>query len=138
MVVVSPKGGGRGRRFRNTKGNFITQSQLYYEKLDVYQCSIQFLAITEKISSSLPKGNSSLLDQLKRASLSIILNIAEACGKVTAKDNARFFAIARGSAMECGAVLDACKVLKLTSKENIDDGKHLIVRIVSMLSKMSR
>jgi four helix bundle protein len=87
---------------------------------------------------NIPKGNSTLLDQLKRASLSIILNIAEACGKTSPKDNSRFFSIARGSAMECGAILDACRVLKLSDNVTLDDGKILIVRIVSMLSKMCR
>ena len=78
------------------------------------------------------------MDQLKRASLSIVLNIAEASGKTTRADNARFFSIARGSAMECGAVLDACRVLGLANPRQVEDGKDLVVRIVSMLSKMCR
>jgi four helix bundle protein len=116
----------------------MTEQLLSYEKLDVYQCAIQFLAISAKIIDNLPRGHSTLLDQLKRASLSIVLNIAEASGKTTRADNARFFAIARGSAMECGAVLDACRILGLTNNKLIEDGKPLIVRIVLMLSKMCR
>ena len=138
MVVVSPQGRWLWPNHFFIEGKLMSQSQLYHEKLDVYQCSIQFLALTEQVVSNCPKGNSSLLDQLKRASLSIVLNIAEACGKVTPKDNARFFAIARGSAMECGAVLDACKILGISKKSYIEDGKSLLVRIVPMLSKMSR
>ena len=111
---------------------------LTYENLDVYQCALRFLAVTAQVADKLPKGNSSLLDQLKRASLSIVLNIAEGCGKPTPKENSRFFSIARGSAMECGAVLDACKVLNLVENELLIEGKNLIVRIVSMLSKMCR
>ncbi len=116
----------------------MSELQLSYEKLDVYKCSIQFLAVTEKITSGLPKGSGALHDQLKRASLSIVLNIAEACGKVTPKDKSRFFSIARGSAMECGAVLDACKILKVAETSLTITGKALIVRIVAMLSKMCR
>ena len=78
------------------------------------------------------------MDQLKRASLSIVLNIAEASGKTTRADNARFFSIARGSAMECGGVLDACRVLGLANPRQVEDGEDLVVRIVSMLSKMCR
>ena len=100
--------------------------------------AIQFLALTEQLTSGLPKGNGALHDQLKRSSLSIVLNIAEACGKATSKDKERFFAIATGSALESGAVLDACKILKLIDESLLVSGKKLIIRIVAMLSKMCR
>jgi len=47
-----------------------------------------------------------LSDQLKRASTSIVLNIAEGNGRWTQKDRRRFFVIARGSVEECMAILD--------------------------------
>ena len=109
-----------------------------HEKLDVYRCAIQFLALSAEIVQALPKGNSSLGDQLRRAALSIPLNIAESAGKPTAADRKRFSGIARGSAMECGAILDACRVLELADEECVEKGKQLLVRIVSMLSKMIR
>ncbi len=55
---------------------------LDHEKLDVYQCSIEFLALSVQVIETLPKGYSALVDQLKRASWSIPLNIAEGCGKI--------------------------------------------------------
>ena len=61
------------------------------------------------------RGHSTLVDQLKRAALLMPLNIAEAAGRTTTHDSGRFFVIARGSAMECAAVLDACLILKLCS-----------------------
>ena len=87
--------------------------QLSHERLDVYQKSTRFLALTAAILDNLPKGNATLSDQLKRASLSIILNIAEATGRTSRADNRRHFAIACGSALECAAVLDACRILEL-------------------------
>ena len=48
-----------------------------HEKLDVYQRAIEFLAMTANLIEGLPRGNASLADQLKRASLSISSNIAE-------------------------------------------------------------
>lgn len=112
--------------------------QLSHEKLAVYQKSIQFLAIASKIIDSIPRGNASITDQLKRASLSIVLNIAEGAGKVSRQDKSKFFTIARGSAMECGAASDACKILKVSSDIQIHEGKELLVDIVSMLSALSR
>lgn len=55
---------------------------LDHERLDVYQCAIEFLAISVKVMEAIPKGNGALVDHLKRASWSIPLNIAEGCGKI--------------------------------------------------------
>ena len=46
------------------------------------------------------------------------------------------FAIARGSALENGAIFDACRVLKLVDDSVYFQGKKLLVAIVSMLSKL--
>jgi len=45
-------------------------------------------------------------DHLKRASLSIALNLAEGRGKRTRREQVRFFHIALGSARECQAILE--------------------------------
>lgn len=111
---------------------------LSYEKLDVYQAAIQFLGIAVGILDALPKGHAALADQLRRASMSIPLNIAESSGKPSKADRQRFMAIARGSAMECGAILDVCHVLGLTDERTVSLGKQLLVRIVSMLTKLCR
>ncbi len=107
-----------------------------HEKLNVYQKSVKFLALGASIIDRLPKGNAALADQLKRASLSIILNIAEATGRTTKLDNKRHFAIARGSALECAAVMDACFILGLIDKTTLVKRKELLIAIVSMLSKL--
>jgi four helix bundle protein len=111
---------------------------LSHEKLDVYKCSVELLAQSAKINTEIPRGYSSLSDQLKRAALSIPLNIAEGVGKRTFQDSGRYFAIARGSAMECGAILDACIALSLVGEDKIKPSKILLERIVSMLTKMCR
>ncbi|MEN8132410.1 MAG: four helix bundle protein [Pseudomonadota bacterium] len=111
---------------------------LDHEKLDVYQCAIEFLAVSVKVMKSIPKGHSSLVDQLKRASWSIPLNIAEGCGKTGPADKERFYAIARGSAMECAAALDVCGVLRITDPKLQKEGKVLLTRVVAMLTKMCR
>jgi four helix bundle protein len=49
-----------------------------FEKLDVYQRSIEFVAVAARIISELPSGYSSLSDQLRRAALSVPVNVAEA------------------------------------------------------------
>ena len=111
---------------------------LDHEKLDVYRCSIEFLRIALRIAGRLPRGHGPLVDQLRRASTAIPLNIAEGAGKVSAADRAHFHAIARGSAMECGALIDVIRLLGTSDEQALVATKDLLVRIVSMLSKMCR
>ena len=111
---------------------------LSYQRLDVYQCSIQFIALAVLLISKLPRGYFFLVDELKRASVSIPQNIAEGSGKPSAADRSRYFGIARGSAMECGAILDVGVTLKLFSANDHQKGMELLERIVSMLTKMMK
>jgi four helix bundle protein len=111
---------------------------LDHEKLDVYQRSIEFIALSVRMLNKLPKGNTILSDQLKRASISIPLNIAEGAGKTGPADKKKFYAIARGSAMECSAVFDVSNILGIVEEGMYAEGKELLKRIVSMLTKMCR
>jgi len=111
---------------------------LAHERLDVYQRAIEFLALSVKVLETFPRGHGNLVDQLRRAALSIPLNIAEGVGKNTTDDQRRYFAIARGSAMECAAILDACRILKLVEAAQVEQGKGLLERVVGMLTKMCR
>src|SRR5438477_5341933 len=105
---------------------------LSFQKLDVYRCAVQFLALTAEVTANVPRGNAALLDQLRRAATSIPLNIAEAAGRTGEADAARAYAIARGSAMECAAVLDALLVLKVVEPETHRRGLEIVARIVAM------
>ena len=111
---------------------------LSYQKLDVYQCSIQFIALASSMICKLPRGYYFLADELRRASISMPQNIAEGVGKSGVADRSRYLGIARGSAMECGAILDVGASLKLFSAGDQAKGMELLERIVSMLSKMMK
>lgn len=110
--------------------------QLNHEKLDVYQAAIKFLGFSFQIIQHIPHGYGFLADQLKRASLSVPLNIAEGNGKFNKAEKGKFYKIARGSSNECAAILDAAKTIGLIDQENWQKGKELLYRIVCMLSKM--
>ena len=107
-----------------------------HEKLKVYQCSTEFLGLSSEIISDIPKGNADLLNQLRRAALSIPLNIAEGAGKTSRLDKRRFYSIARGSTLECAAILDALIILELAKPETIDRGKILLKEIAAMLTAL--
>lgn len=103
-----------------------------HEKLNVYQLSLssnewvgEFLAsVTAKAAAK---------DQLDRAATSIPLNIAEGNGKFSRRDRARFFDIARGSALESAAALDVLVARKLTTPQAIAPAKEELRQIVNML-----
>ena len=108
---------------------------LGHEKLRVYQQSIEFSAwVGHFIDQNALR--SSVRDQLDRASTSICLNIAEGAGRSTSKDQARFYDIARGSTLECGACLDVIVARRLATNEQINEGKQLLNGIVAMLTRL--
>ena len=111
-----------------------------HEKLDVYRLTLEFIrwvaVLLKELHAQPGVTLGEVRDQLDRASLSILLNTAEGNGKRQMPLRARYFDDARGSAMECAACLDALVAKQLTSNERIVPGKQMLVRIVSMLSRM--
>jgi four helix bundle protein len=115
-----------------------TRRMLDYEKLDVYQCAVQHLGFVFKAIDRIPRGYAALVDQWRRAATSIPLNIAEAAGKITGADRTSRYAIARGEAMECGAVIDVVRFINVIPGAELDEGKRLVVRLVEMLTRLCR
>ena len=112
----------------------LTGFTLPYEKLDCYSISLQLIELVAEIRKirGLPAAAK---DQLTRAAMSVSLNIAEGTGK-TGKDRKRFYAIARGSALESGAALDVMIALQVMGKKDHAMGNHLCSRLYAMLTKM--
>jgi four helix bundle protein len=79
-----------------------------FEKLDIYQKAKTFnsdIRVFIKTSNLDPTTK----DQLRRASFSIVLNIAEGSGRFTKPDRRNFYIISRSSTFECIAILDVLK-----------------------------
>jgi four helix bundle protein len=108
-----------------------------HEKLDVYRTSLEFVRFVSEITKELPAAHRNAREQLIRASQSIPLNIAEGNGKRFAAERRRFLEIARGSAMECAAILDVLVTVGACDESQTLEGKALLLRIVAMLSKMT-
>jgi four helix bundle protein len=108
-----------------------------HDRLDVYRLSLEYVAWAISLCRELSGEHRYSKDQLMRASQSIPMNIAEGNGKGTRRDKTRFFEIARGSALECAAIQDVLEVADGLTSERSAAGKALLVRIVSMLTKLS-
>jgi four helix bundle protein len=111
---------------------------LSFQRMDVYQRAVDFVALTVDIVTVVPRGHAALTDQLKRAAFSVPLNIAEAAGRVSGPDASRHYAIARGSAMECAAVLDVLHAMHTLDDTKYERALELLQRIVAMLTKLCR
>jgi four helix bundle protein len=107
-----------------------------HERLDVYRAAIELLTLADTIAAGLSRGRAYLSDQLRRASTSIAFNIAEGAGEFATADKARFDRIARRSATEAAAILDACRTLQLADASALATGRALLLRIVAMLTAM--
>ena len=109
-----------------------------HEKLEVYQLELRFVAWTgellEEVSGKPTKRTSEVCDQLDRASLSVLLNTAEANGRRQRPQRAKQFDDARGSATECAACLDALVSKKVFPEARVLEGKRMLSQIVRMLS----
>jgi four helix bundle protein len=108
-----------------------------FQRLDVYRAAAEFLARAAELADRVPRGMGGLSDQFRRAALSVPLNIAEGSGKFS-KDALRSYSIARGSALECAAILDSLQAVGVFSEPDLDHPRQLLERIVSMLTKLIR
>jgi four helix bundle protein len=102
-----------------------------FEKLEIYKRSKLLNYSLRKFMIEV-NLDSATRYQLRRASLSIVLNIAEGSGRRSKSDKRHFFVMSRGSLFECVAILD---ILKDEEVLNTDDFT-LYYRHSEILSKM--
>ena len=107
---------------------------LDHERLEVYHHALQFHALA--ITLVPRRGLRALRDQLERASLGIVLCIAEGAGRTAGPDKRRFYEMARGSATESAAVLDVLRIRSLLDEEAHRRARLLALRLVQMLSRL--
>ncbi len=79
-----------------------------FEKLDIYKKAKKFNTDVRNFIKS-TKLDSTTKDQLRRASFSIVLNIAEGSGRFSKADRRNFYVISRSSIFECIAIFDVLK-----------------------------
>lgn len=95
--------------------------KLNHQKLDVYQASRKFVLECYKLSNQLPSEEKfGMISQIRRAALSVHLNIAEGSSRKSEAERKRYYEISRGSIIEIDAALDIANDLKYL--ERMDTG----------------
>lgn len=107
-----------------------------HDKLKCYGMSLEVAKRIPGLVARWPGGTHYLVDQLRRAVSSVVLNISEGNGRVSLKDRARFFAMAKASASESASCLDVALALRLISEPEAFAIKNILLQIVKMLSKL--
>lgn len=106
-------------------------------KLDVYQKAKAFcILITKTISSG--NFDRTTNDQIRRASFSIMLNIAEGSSRFSNKDRKNFMVVARGSAFECVAVMEYLLEVKEIGQDTFSYYEKKLDEISRMLFGLIR
>jgi len=105
------------------------------ERLDVYRVALEFQSRAAGLAL---RADAVVRDQLRRASLSIVLNIADGAGQRSRAQTRHLYAIARGSAMESAAILDVLRGFGVASATEARTARALSVRIVQMLTRLDQ
>ncbi len=111
---------------------------LRFEDLQVYQKSLTVVDELYKVTKSFPSTELFLLtNQLRRAAISITLNIAEGSGR-TKLEFQHFLNIARTSCYECVAALQIAERQGYLPKPSYQKLEGMITEVVRMLNGLKQ
>ncbi|TWI83694.1 four helix bundle protein [Lacibacter cauensis] len=110
---------------------------LSHTNLDLFKVSRTFTLLCYKETNNFPSDEKfAIIQQIRRAALSVHLNIAEGASRKSLAERKRFYEIARGSLVEVDTAFDIAVELNYTTNEQLQElGSH-IIRCFQMLSKM--
>jgi four helix bundle protein len=110
---------------------------LEHEKLSVYHKSLDLSSLVALLCEAWPIGKHFLLDQLLRASTSVVLNIAEGAGEHAPREKARFYRMSLRSSTECSAIFDVALRHRAVTEQQRDAARAMIFELVAMLTTLA-
>ena len=107
-----------------------------YKDLIVWKETKNLVLLTYKITDKFPKSEEfALKNQIRRAVISILSQIAEGWLRNTTKDKLHFLDIALGSLLEVEAQMDVSKDLNYINEKDYSDFDNLRARVSFLLYK---
>ena len=105
-----------------------------FENLNDYQKGLEYVDFVYKITKNFPNTELfSLMDQFKRTSISICLNIAEGSGGSKVEFN-RFLKISRRSIRECIAITEISYRQKFISNDEKEQSRSFCSELSKMIT----
>jgi four helix bundle protein len=109
--------------------------KLNHQKLEVYACSKNLVIECYKLTKIFPAEEKfSMCSQIRRAALSVHLNIAEGASRKSDLERKRYFEISRGSVVEIDAALDVAKDLNYFENYDTQNLSLAIINCFKILS----
>lgn len=110
---------------------------LSHTKLEVYKSSREFAFECYQLTRILPAEEKyAMSSQIRKAALSVHLNIAEGSSRKSEVERKRYYEIARGSVIEIDAALDIANDLQYFNNFNTEKLGESIVKMFKLLSGM--
>ena len=111
--------------------------KLNHKNLEAYKVSRQLLQACYRTTALFPQEERYLLvQQIRRAALSVKLNLAEGSSRRSIIERKRFFEISRGSLIEIDAAIESAFDLSYISEADINSLAVLLNRCFALLSGM--
>lgn len=108
-----------------------------FTDMPMWQSAMEVAELIFKITIDLPKKEDyGLTSQIRRASVSISANIAEAFGRSTPKDKSKFYDYAKGSAYETKSLLLYGNKVGYFTNEAINDLIEKINTVIHNINKV--
>jgi four helix bundle protein len=112
--------------------------QLNHKSLKIYGAIRELAKEVYAISTKLPADKKfNMVQQMRRAALSVKLNLAEGSTRKSQNERRRFYEIARGSVVEIDAVLETAVDLNYYKSDQLNAIAELLNKCFAMLSNMN-
>lgn len=111
--------------------------QLSHKKLDVYQIALKLVNEVYTITQNFPAEERFLIvNQLRRAAISVCSNLAEGSARKSKQEKIRFFEISRSSAVEIDTQFEIVLMLQYVKNDQINQLEQYLESVFRMISKL--
>src|SRR6266487_6834568 len=111
--------------------------KLTHKTLKVYEAIRQLTKEVYALSMKLPAEEKfNMVQQMRRAALSVKLNLAEGSTRKSQIERKRFYEVSRGSVVEIDAVFETAVDLNYYKEDQLNEIAELLNKCFAMLSNM--